>query len=76
METLFFILAELRVFKTDKEFELLRYASKIASQAHMKLMTTIKPGTHYQYQMESLFQHESYFTGACRHVAYTCISAR
>ncbi|CAD5228347.1 unnamed protein product [Bursaphelenchus xylophilus] len=74
-ENLFFGMAELRVLKTDKELELIKYACKIGSDAHKELMKNIKPGKSYQYQMESLFQHESYSTGACRHVAYTCIAA-
>ncbi|CAD5221243.1 unnamed protein product [Bursaphelenchus okinawaensis] len=74
-DVLYNIIAELRVFKTDQELELLRYASKIGSDAHKKLMKNIKPGKSHQYQMESLFTHESYSTGACRHIAYTCIAA-
>lgn len=35
-------------------------------------MRNIKP-TMYEYQMESLFRHISYYTGGCRHIAYTCI---
>jgi len=74
IDTLYQIMAELRVFKTDKELEVLRYSSKIASAAHKEVMRLIKP-TMYEYQMESLFRHISYFTGGCRHIAYTCIAA-
>ena len=45
------MIAELRVFKTDKELEVLRYACKIASEAHKALMKNIQPGL-YEYEME------------------------
>lgn len=74
IDLLYPIIAELRVFKSDKELEVLRYACKIASEAHKEVMRSIKP-TMFEYQMESLFRHISYFTGGCRHIAYTCIAA-
>lgn len=37
VDSLYPVLAELRVFKTDKELEVLRYASKIASEAHKEV---------------------------------------
>lgn len=63
-DTLYPVIAELRVFKTDKELEVLRYASKIASEAHKEVMRSIKPGL-YEYQAESVFKHLSYFSGTC-----------
>jgi len=72
VDLLYPVVAELRVFKTDLELDVLRYASKIASEAHKEVMRNIKP-TMFEYQMESLFRHISYFTGGCRHIAYTCI---
>ncbi|KAI6176372.1 Peptidase M24B and Peptidase M24 domain containing protein [Aphelenchoides bicaudatus] len=72
IDDLYPVIAELRVFKTDKELEVLRYASKIASEAHKEVMRSIKPGL-YEYQAESVFKHLSYFSGGCRHIAYTCI---
>ncbi|CAI4222511.1 unnamed protein product [Auanema sp. JU1783] len=68
------IFAELRVLKTDAELEVLRYASKIASEAHRAAMKHVKPGL-YEYQLESLFRHISHYHGGCRHLAYTCIAA-
>ncbi|KAF8373434.1 hypothetical protein PRIPAC_79863 [Pristionchus pacificus] len=68
------IMAELRVFKTDDEIEVLRYASKIASDAHKAAMKHIIPGM-YEYQLESLFRHTSYYHGGCRHLSYTCVAA-
>lgn len=73
-DTLYPIMANLRTIKTDRELEVLRYASRIACDAHMEVMRRIRPNM-YEYQMESLFRHISYYTGGCRHLAYTCISA-
>ncbi|KAK5975373.1 Xaa-Pro dipeptidase, partial [Trichostrongylus colubriformis] len=74
VNTLYPVLAELRVFKTDRELEVMRYASKIASEAHRAAMKAVRAGL-YEYQMESLFRHTSYYHGGCRHLAYTCIAA-
>uniref|UniRef100_A0A914CH41 Aminopeptidase P N-terminal domain-containing protein n=1 Tax=Acrobeloides nanus TaxID=290746 RepID=A0A914CH41_9BILA len=49
--TLYPILAELRVIKTDLELEVLRYAVQIACDAHRTVMRNIQPG-YYEYQME------------------------
>ncbi|VDM63809.1 unnamed protein product [Angiostrongylus costaricensis] len=68
------VMAELRVFKTDRELEVMRYASKIASEAHRATMKAVRNGL-YEYQMESVFRHTSYYHGGCRHLAYTCIAA-
>lgn len=44
-------MADLRVYKTDMELSVLRYASKIANLAHMEVMRATKPNM-YEYQME------------------------
>uniref|UniRef100_A0AC34RIU0 Aminopeptidase P N-terminal domain-containing protein n=1 Tax=Panagrolaimus sp. JU765 TaxID=591449 RepID=A0AC34RIU0_9BILA len=73
IDVLYPIIANLRVFKTDAELEVMRYAAKIATDAHKEVMRKIAPEM-YEYQMESLFRHISYSTGGCRHLAYTCIA--
>jgi len=67
-------MADCRVIKTKMEMDVLRYANKISSLAHMHVMRTIKPGMK-EYQAESTFQHHIYFHGGARHVCYNCISA-
>ena len=67
-------MAEARVKKTPAELEVLRYASKISSLAHMHVMRTIKPGMK-EYQAEATFLHHVYFYGGARHVCYNCIAA-
>ena len=58
-------MAECRVTKTEKELEVLRYASKISSLAHMHVMRTVKPGMK-EYQAEATFLHHVYFYGGAR----------
>lgn len=45
------VITELRVFKTDHELEVMRYATKIACDAHKAVMRHVKPGI-YEYQLE------------------------
>jgi len=67
-------MAECRVLKTPMELEVMRYASKISSLAHMHVMRTLKPGMK-EYQAEATFLHHVYFYGGARHVCYNCIAA-
>jgi Xaa-Pro dipeptidase len=67
-------ITECRVFKTDLELEVMRYANRISSDAHKKVMKAVKPGI-YEYQAESVFLQHCYWHGGMRHVAYTCICA-
>lgn len=67
-------IAECRVTKTAAELEVLRYASKISSLAHMHVMRTVKAGMK-EYQAEATFLHHVYFYGGARHVCYNCIAA-
>uniref|UniRef100_A0A1E1XHZ7 Xaa-Pro dipeptidase n=1 Tax=Amblyomma aureolatum TaxID=187763 RepID=A0A1E1XHZ7_9ACAR len=69
---LFEAMAELRVFKTPLELEVLRYANRVSSEAHKEVMRRIRPGI-FEYQLESLFLHKCYGDGGARHVSYTCI---
>ncbi|KAJ8719684.1 hypothetical protein PYW08_011859 [Mythimna loreyi] len=71
-ETLFPIIAELRVIKTPEEIEVMRYVCKISSDAHKQVMLYAKPGRK-EYQCESVFLDHCYRVGGCRHVSYTCI---
>ncbi|XP_061376800.1 xaa-Pro dipeptidase [Danaus plexippus] len=71
-ETLFPIIAELRVIKTPEEIEVMRYICKVSSDAHKQVMLYAKPGL-LEYQCESVFLDYCYRVGGCRHVSYTCI---
>ncbi|GJQ80768.1 putative manganese ion binding protein [Trypoxylus dichotomus] len=75
--TLYHVIIELRTFKTEYELEVMRYVSKITSEAHKSVMAMSKPGT-YEYQSEAQFLFYIYSFGGCRHAAYTssCASGR
>ena len=63
---------ECRVIKSAEEIKLMRHINHITSDAHMAVMARCKPGMK-EFQLESLFQHWSYFRGGCRHSSYTNI---
>jgi Xaa-Pro dipeptidase len=65
-------LVECRVHKSDEEIYLLRWINKIASDAHIQVMRSCRPGT-YEYQLEAIFLREIYDRGGCRFTAYTSI---
>ncbi|KAK8725163.1 hypothetical protein OTU49_010729 [Cherax quadricarinatus] len=65
-------IAECRVTKTKAELEVLRFAATVSAAAHRVVMRKIRPGMK-EYQLESIFQHHSYYHGGCRHQAYTNI---
>ncbi|GBF92263.1 Xaa-Pro dipeptidase-like [Raphidocelis subcapitata] len=71
---LFPAITEARVHKSKAEVEVLRYANKLASRAHVAMMEIARPGK-YEYQLESLFRHLTYSQGGCRNQGYTCIAA-
>lgn len=66
------LLTELRVFKTDREIEVLRIANLISSQAHVYVMRHIRTGLS-EMQLEALYKAWCHFHGGTRHCAYTCI---
>ena len=74
LSTLFGCMAELRVYKTAAEIDLMRYTHWVSSMAHVEVMKACQPGM-MEYQLESLFQHHTYTHGGCRHQSYTCICA-
>ena len=68
-------ISECRVFKTDLELEVLRYACRISAEAHKEVMKNVRPG-RYEFEMESIFQDYCYRVGGMRHVSYTCICGK
>jgi Xaa-Pro dipeptidase len=70
--TLFPILAECRVIKSEKELALLEHVAQISSFAHAYVMRNCRPGM-MEYQCESLFLHYCYYNYGCRLVSYTNI---
>lgn len=73
-DALFNVLTELRTVKTPREQEVMRYANKISSMAHVEVIRSLKPGM-MEYQLESLFKHVCYSKGGMRNEAYTGICA-
>jgi Xaa-Pro dipeptidase len=71
-ETLFPLIQECRVIKSEKEIEILRYVARASALAHCEVMRTVRPGM-MEYEMESLFHHYVYSRYGCRNLAYTCI---
>ena len=71
---LFNVITDLRTVKTVREQEVLAYASKMSSIAHVEVIRAIKPGM-MEYQLESLFKHVCYSRGGMRNESYTSICA-
>ena len=67
-------LSTIRVTKSNFELELLKYSNYVASNAHVAVMSSVKPD-QMEYELEALFQYHIYKHGGCRHVAYTSICA-
>ena len=70
--TLFDILAECRVVKSDAERSVVQHATEITSFAHVYVMRNLRVGM-YEYQSESLFRHYCYYNYGCRLTGYTPI---
>ncbi|KAG2491924.1 hypothetical protein HYH03_009659 [Edaphochlamys debaryana] len=73
-EALFEAITECRVFKTPEEVEVIRYANRIGSEAHIAMMRAARPGL-MEYQLESTFLHHCYNKGGSRSAMYTPIAA-
>ena len=71
-ESLYLILTECRVQKTDLEIQHMRRACLLSSMAHVYVMRHVRPGM-VERQLEAMFSSFSRFTGGCRHMSYTCI---
>ncbi|KAK2703589.1 xaa-Pro dipeptidase-like isoform X2 [Artemia franciscana] len=71
-DILFPEMSECRVYKSPLELEIMRYVTKLSSDAHIEVMKTMKPGM-MEYQGEATFLAYCYKYGGCRHVGYTCI---
>jgi Xaa-Pro dipeptidase len=70
--TLFPILAECRVHKSELELALLEHVAQISSFAHAYVMRNVRHGLH-EFQCESLFRHYAYYNYGSRLVSYTSI---
>ena len=73
-DAFFNVITELRTVKTAREQEVLAYASKMSSKAHVEVIRSLKPGM-MEYQLESLFKHVCYSQGGMRNESYTGICA-
>lgn len=68
-ETLYPIISELRVLKTDQELAVIKYVIRLSAAAHRKVLRLIKPGWN-EYQGESVFLEHIYSHGGARHTSY------
>lgn len=64
------ILHEMRLFKSEAELEMMRYAAKTSAHAHTKAMQVCKPSM-YEYEIEAAILHE--FRRKGMETAYTSI---
>lgn len=71
-DVLYEALCDSRCTKTAEEVEVMRYVSKISSDAHVRVMKACKPGM-MEFQLESEFLHYCYSSGGCRFAPYTAI---
>lgn len=73
-DSLYHVISECRVFKSELELQVLRYACKTSCDGHIAMMKAARPNM-YEYQLESVFKHHTYYHGGCRHLGYCCIAA-
>ena len=64
-------LHDLRLFKSKHEIKVMKRASEITANAHMRLMSFVRPG-QYEYQLEAELLH-SFASNGARHAAYPSI---
>jgi Xaa-Pro dipeptidase len=72
--TLFLAHTELRVMKTKYELDFLERLNKVASQGHVVVMQTCKPG-RYENQLEAAFFGYMMSAAGCKALAYGAIAA-
>jgi len=72
-EVLFPVITELRTIKTEAEIDVMRFAARVSSDAHMAVMKNLRPGMS-EYQCESTFLNHCYFYGGARNTCYTPIA--
>jgi len=68
------ILCESRVIKSEEEYEIMRWASKITCEAHVNVMRNAKPGQR-ESQLESFFKYDTeqkYFCGRVQPYTSIC----
>lgn len=73
-DIMFNVLTECRVHKLPEELEVMRWASKVASAAHVACMQRVTVGD-CEYDIEATFMYECYSKGGARKTAYTPICA-
>jgi Xaa-Pro dipeptidase len=70
--TLYDVVVESRVHKTEEEARLIAYVNKISSQAHLEMLKHCQPGLS-EAHIEAVFNFYSYFAGGSRRNGYTPI---
>lgn len=60
------VIDEMRMIKEPCEVELLRQASRITCEGHLRAMKACKPGMH-EYELEAILSHAYRSRGAARH---------
>jgi len=73
-DALFEEITYLRTIKTKREQEVLAFASRISSEAHVEAIKSVKPGT-MEYQLEAEFLYQIYKRGGLRFASYPSICA-
>ncbi|CAM9170606.1 unnamed protein product, partial [Ectocarpus fasciculatus] len=68
------ILSTARVTKSEAEIAVMHYSAYVASNAHVAVMRSTKPGM-MEYELEARFLFEIYKNGGARKCAYTNICA-